>query len=132
MESIMHIFVHCDWARCVWLSCPLAIRFDMTRSASFEEWFQFISRRLQKQQIKFVVALLWFIWFHQNKLVYEQVIVLPHLVGMQAHDFLKAFCNAVVKNVSTSPCGAADLRRWQPSNENRVKFPMLHFGKMMA
>ncbi|GAU36821.1 hypothetical protein TSUD_320580 [Trifolium subterraneum] len=71
LETIDHVFMHCEWVKGVWFGSPMTIQFNETHH-SFSEWVSKIINNEAKEAIANISALIYNIWRARNLLVFQE------------------------------------------------------------
>jgi hypothetical protein len=69
-ETISHLFMECDRATRVWFGSNLGIKFSMNQT-QFMEWLFYCISTLKKEDICFIAAIIYGIWWARNKMVFD-------------------------------------------------------------
>ncbi|XP_031106177.1 uncharacterized protein LOC116010810 [Ipomoea triloba] len=99
-EDVMHALVMCDYSQLVWhvASLPtLSIVGD-----SFCMWFSDVLNSLTEQEIGFVMAVLYYIWWARNSAVWDGALPLPRKVVSMVSASLHAWRNTHAQTMAGS------------------------------
>jgi hypothetical protein len=70
-ETISHLFMECDRVTRVWFGSNLGIKFS-TNQKQFLDWLFYCLTSLKEDDICYLAALIYGIWWARNKLVFEE------------------------------------------------------------
>ncbi|GAU19906.1 hypothetical protein TSUD_95110 [Trifolium subterraneum] len=69
-ETINHVFMNCPHATRIWFGSKLGVRFDQ-RQGNFSDWIVHAINTLNEEDISYVAAITYSIWFARNLKVFE-------------------------------------------------------------
>jgi hypothetical protein len=69
-ETISHLFMDCNRANRIWFGSYLGIKFNPNHM-SFIDWLFYCLATLKEQELCYIAAITYGIWFARNKMVFE-------------------------------------------------------------
>jgi hypothetical protein len=92
-ETIEHAFMHCERATRIWFGSNLNLKFDNSHN-SFADWIIYIINSLRDEEIRYIAAITYGIWFARNQHAFNQHDIEDMEVITKAntsiHDFILA------------------------------------------
>lgn len=86
LESSIHVFRDCSWARKLWSLAPIAIY--KQEALDIRTWFTEILDNSPPYDSDLFATLLWQIWYSRNELCFEKIYSSPDISFKRAKDIL--------------------------------------------
>ncbi|KAK2419405.1 Ribonuclease H superfamily protein [Trifolium repens] len=121
-ETIDHTFMHCPHATKIWFGSKLGICFDH-RHSNISEWIQHVINCLNKDDVIYMAAVLYGIWYARNLKVFEDKDIEDDRVIINATKSINEYHNATssedskAHNISHSR--STNLRHRRRSTTNK-------------
>jgi hypothetical protein len=97
----------CDRAHRIWFGSPLGINFNGTHT-NFIDWLYYCLTTLKEEELCYLAAIIYGIWYARNKLVFENIDINDKRIIEQAYSSIKDYqsanqiSNTTVRNNTSS------------------------------
>ncbi|CAJ2628189.1 unnamed protein product [Trifolium pratense] len=115
--------MQCRHAAKIWFGSKLGIRFDI-RHVDFTEWLGYAITQLNENDLSYVAAILYNIWFARNQMVFnfhnigEDMVI--NNAAISLHEYKKANMDELSTNCTNSKCASKRNKQNQHNyNGNR-------------
>jgi hypothetical protein len=97
-ETIDHAFIHCSYASKTWFGSKLGIRFDQSHQ-SFSDWVIYAINSLKEEDLSYLAAITYGIWFARNQWVFNQMTIAESEVINKANTSLQDYIRATTRDI---------------------------------
>ncbi|GAU23366.1 hypothetical protein TSUD_334130 [Trifolium subterraneum] len=133
IETMNHVFMECQYAAKIWFGSKLGVRFTASHR-DFAEWLIYSITHLNNNDLSYVAAIIYGIWYARNQLIFEINDIEDNTIITLASKWINEYQNVNTKDtkvpIDTSTYGirqqASDRNRKQHSanQSNRWKKPI--------
>jgi hypothetical protein len=121
-ETLDHVFMHCVHASKIWFGSKLSIKFDQTHD-SFSEWIIYAINSLKEEDINYIAAITYGIWFARNQHHFNQQNIEDKIIIRKAHASIQDYILATTSNQQLQPNPRSNSRnnhhRTNSTNHNK-------------
>jgi hypothetical protein len=96
-ETITHLFMECNRANRIWFGSSLGIKFN-SNHRNFIEWLFYCLDTLKEEELCYIAAITYSIWFARNKTVFENLDLEDGFIIRMAMTTLQDYQKANMQN----------------------------------
>jgi hypothetical protein len=120
-ETIEHVFKECQHADRIWFGSKLGIRFS-SMQGSFLDWLIYAINNLNEEDLSYVAAICYGIWYARNQQVFEQRNIEEHETISKAQISIQEF-NLALSNTNNNP--SENMRTQVPRSDHNQRRPRI-------
>jgi hypothetical protein len=126
IETIDHIFLHCELARAVWFGADINIRTITEAGIPVHKWIHDLLLHHKESNNKtphfyMILTLVWCIWFHRNQVHFEGKRANPMEILLTAKSLMNRFLQNQINNAGNNEQERSTTTiAWQPHDNWQI------------
>jgi hypothetical protein len=119
-ETIDHVFMLCDRSTKIWFGSKIGVKFDSLQ-ISFAEWVKYSINTLKEEDIIYIAAITYGIWFARNQLIFEDRDIEEWDTIDKASKSIQDYQQATKRDSSNQPSNRAGRSNTQRRTSNTMR-----------
>jgi hypothetical protein len=124
-ETIDHVFKECQYADRVWFGSKLGIRFSSIQT-SFRDWLIYSASHLNEEDLSYVAAICYGLWYARNQHVFEHRHIEEHETINKAQSSIQEFNLAQLSTHNNSTGNNRNQTSRSSNNQSHTRPPHVH------
>jgi hypothetical protein len=121
-ETIDHVFKDCQYADKVWFGSKLGIRFSSIQS-SFRDWLIYSTSNLIEEDLSYVAAICYGLWYARNQQVFEQRHIEEYETIYKAQNSIQEFKLAQLSSPNNAEGNSNNQANRSSNNQRHARIP---------
>jgi hypothetical protein len=83
-ETLLHVFLECEWVKQVWLASPLTINLSASQNPNITKWLYHMTMNTSMESMEIIATTLYSIWYARNQMIFRNYNLPPGEVSNKA------------------------------------------------